>query len=67
MEMQVKRFSPEADQYKGEWIALTPDDEERIVGHGKTPQDAIDQAARAGYRVPVLLFIPVQWPKVLVV
>ena len=65
--MPVKQLPSEADQYKNEWVAILSNNEEKIVGHGKTPKEAVDRAQQAGYPDAILLFIPAEWPKVLVV
>ena len=65
--MPIKQLPPEADQYKNEWVAILSNHQEKIVGHGKTPQEALDRAQQAGYSDPILLFIPAEWPRVLVV
>ena len=43
--------------YKGEWVTLS-NDETRVVGHGKTIEEAIAQAKKQGENRPVLIKSP---------
>lgn len=43
--------------YKGLWIALL-DDEQTVVGSGKTLKDALQEARRKGHKDPILTRMP---------
>ena len=45
------------EKYKGLWVALK-DDEETVVGSGKTAREALDSAIQNGYREPILTRMP---------
>lgn len=64
--MDVRKYPEEVGKYKCEWVALSRDD--RVVGHGKTPEEAILAAKAAGYVQPTqftLAYIPDEWPKLM--
>jgi len=42
------------------WLALTQD-QSMVVGHGATPEAAIDAAIAQGVEEPVLLWAPDKW------
>lgn len=65
--MAVRYFPKEIENHKEEWVAISHDD--RLVGHGKKPEDAIASATAAGYSMMefALLWVPDQWPGVLIV
>lgn len=44
-------------QYRGLWVALK-DDEQTVVGSGKTARQAWDEAQRQGYEQPILTRMP---------
>ncbi|MDO8517788.1 MAG: DUF5678 domain-containing protein [bacterium] len=44
-------------KYAGQWVALK-DDEETVVGHGATLQEAIDMAKACGYDDPIVTVMP---------
>ncbi len=44
-------------KYKGLWVALK-DDEETVIGSGKTAKEALKEAKEKGYQEPVLAKIP---------
>ena len=46
------------EDYKGLWVALNPDDEQTVVGSGKTLRVAMEDAARNGYAKPLMLDVP---------
>ena len=41
-------------KYTQGWLALSPD-YKKVVGHGKTIQNAVDQAQSVGIKDPVLM------------
>ena len=45
------------EKYKGLWIALK-DDEETVVGSGKSAQDALKEARENGVSKPILFRMP---------
>lgn len=66
--MPAKQYPKEINEHKNEWVALSTDD--RIVGHGKTPEEAIAAARSAGYSDLMsfaLLFVPDKWPGIQIV
>jgi hypothetical protein len=44
-------------KYKGLWVALL-DDEQTVVGSGKTAKEAWEEAKRKGYKKPILTRMP---------
>lgn len=62
----VRKLPEEIAGLKEEWAAISFDD--RLVGHGKSPEDAIAAAAAAGCGITdfALLWVPDEWPGVLV-
>lgn len=44
-------------KYKGLWVALK-DDEETVVGSGKTAREAWEKAQKAGYKKPIMTRMP---------
>jgi hypothetical protein len=45
------------ETYKGLWIALK-DDEQTVVGSGKTLQAALEEASKNGYDEPIVTRMP---------
>lgn len=45
------------EKYKGLWVALK-DDEQTVVGSGKTAKEAWESAQRKGYKKPILTRMP---------
>ncbi len=43
--------------YKGEWVALSHD-EKRVLGHGKTIEEALSMARKAEEGRPLLIKVP---------
>ena len=44
-------------KYKGFWIALA-EDEETVVGYGKSAREALEKARKEGYDEPILTRVP---------
>lgn len=44
-------------EYKGQWVALA-DDEETVVGSGKSAKEALTAANAAGTEDPILARVP---------
>jgi len=44
-------------KYKGLWVALL-DDEQTVVGSGKTAKEAWNEAQQKGYKKPILTRMP---------
>jgi hypothetical protein len=42
------------------WLALT-EDESKVVGHGKTPEEAVEAARANGVDDPILIWAPEVW------
>ena len=60
--MPTRQFPSELRKYRNQWVALSR--QEKVVGHGKRPEDALASAERAGHRDVTLIFVPEEWPKV---
>jgi len=45
------------EKYKGLWIALK-DDEQTVVGSGKTLREALEEASKNGYDEPIVTRMP---------
>jgi hypothetical protein len=50
-------WTPIFEKYKGLWVALK-DDEQTVVGSGKTLQEALEEASKNGYDEPILARMP---------
>ena len=46
-----------SEEYKGLWVALK-EDEQTVVGSGKTLQEALEEASNNGYDEPIVTRIP---------
>lgn len=46
-------------KYPGQWVALK-DDEETVVGYGKTAREAMEKAAENDYPEAYLTFMPAE-------
>ena len=44
-------------KYRGLWVALA-DDEQTVLGFGKTAKQALSQASEKGYNSPILTRMP---------
>ncbi len=64
--MPFVQLPEETRLYKKQWVTLTPDFS-KVVGHGKTPDEALKCAKKSGEAHPFLLYIPDEWPETLVV
>ncbi|MBP6881796.1 MAG: hypothetical protein KBC35_04185 [Candidatus Pacebacteria bacterium] len=53
----AKDWSKIYKKYKGLWVALL-EDEETVVGSGKTVREAMMQAEKKGYSSPILSRVP---------
>lgn len=54
---KAKDWSKLYKKYKGQWVALA-DDEETVMGNGKTAKEARDKARARGYRKPIMARMP---------
>jgi hypothetical protein len=50
-------WTPIFEKYKGLWVALK-DDEQTVVGSGKTLQEALAEASKNGYDEPIVTRMP---------
>lgn len=46
-------------KYKGLWVALL-DDEETVVGSGKSLEKALEEANKKGYKQPIVMRVPTE-------
>ncbi len=46
------------DEFNGRYVAMKSFDDNSIVGMGDTPEEALKDAERNGFKDPVLLYIP---------
>lgn len=46
------------NKYCGQYVALKSVDDNTVVGSGKRPEDALDEARKKGIQAPFLLYIP---------
>lgn len=58
-------MTEDALKYRNEWVAFSGD-LQRIVGHGLTAKEAVQMAKDDNEEHAILLFIPQEWPEVLV-
>ena len=54
--MEPYHLPDEALQYKDEWITLSVD-LKRVVGHGKSVDEAMDMGYESGEEFPILFFM----------
>jgi len=47
-------------EYDGKYVALKDFDSHKVIGGGKTPQEAYDKARAKGCREPVIVFVPIK-------
>lgn len=52
-------FTKVYQKYKGLWVALSSN-ENKVVGAGKTPKSAIEEAKKAGVTKPYLFKVPMK-------
>lgn len=55
--MSKRDFTQIYKKYKGEWVALTPD-EKSVVASGKTLKKILEEARVKGYAHPIVMKIP---------
>lgn len=55
--MKSKNWTKIYNKYKGLWVALKQD-EETVVGSGKTLKEAMEQAKEKGYERPIMTRVP---------
>lgn len=48
-----------AQQYPGQWVGLT-DDEQTVIVSGKTVREVMEHAARKGHPKPILFHVPMK-------
>lgn len=58
--LKSKDLSKILEPYSNEWVALS-EDEERVVGHGKTVKEAIEKAKAKGVNSPVVTKVPTEY------
>ena len=46
------------NQYNGRYVAMKSFDDHTVVGSGKDPQTALQEAAEKGAKDPVIVYIP---------
>lgn len=49
-----------SSKYNGKYVALKDFNDNRIVGFGKTSQEAYKKAFKKGYKSPVIVFVPLK-------
>ncbi len=54
---EILDFTEIFDLYKGKWVALTKT-ENKVVGSGISPQEALEESLKKGVKEPVFLKIP---------
>jgi NADPH-dependent glutamate synthase beta subunit-like oxidoreductase len=47
-----------SDKYNGQYVAMKSVDDNTIVGAGKTPNEALEEARKKGIQNPLLLYVP---------
>ncbi len=53
----VKDWTKIQKKYKGLWVAFA-NDEKTVMGSGKTLRGALEQAAKKGYKDPIMTRMP---------
>ncbi len=53
----VPQILVQNDQYNGQYVAFKSSKDLTIVGHGKSPTEALKMAERKGFSHPVLLYV----------
>jgi NADPH-dependent glutamate synthase beta subunit-like oxidoreductase len=54
----MEREMVHSHEYDGRYVAMASDEDNTIVGSGKTPEDALKEARKKGIRNPFLLYVP---------
>lgn len=52
---EARQFDAELRRYVGKWVALVDD---HVVASGDTPAEAMENANKAGYELPVVIRAP---------
>ena len=58
--MKIKDLSKILKPYHNEWVALS-DDEKKVVGRGKTLNEAIKRAKQKGIDFPIVTKVPKEY------
>ncbi|MFA6601337.1 MAG: DUF5678 domain-containing protein [Candidatus Paceibacterota bacterium] len=48
------------ERFKGLWVAIKEEDEETVVGSGKTLKEALEEARKQGYANPIMTRMPLE-------
>jgi len=54
--MKPVDLSPELEQFKGLWVALT--DTDKVISSNKSARQAHEEALKKGYKEPILFKVP---------
>ncbi len=46
------------NKFKGLWVAIREEDQETVVGSGKTLRQALDEAHKNGFANPIMEHVP---------
>lgn len=58
--IKVKDLSKILEPYSDEWVALS-EDEERVVGSGKTIKEVLREAKEKGENAPIITKVPKEY------
>lgn len=47
-----------SNKYNGQYVAMVSAQDNTIVGHGNTPEEALNKAKKKGIKSPFLLYVP---------
>lgn len=57
--MKAIDWTPIQKKYPGMWVAVL-DDQETVVGSGKTVNEALERAHRSGHKDPIIMKLPTE-------
>jgi hypothetical protein len=54
----VEKILLNTKKYNGQYVAIKNPEDNTIVGAGKTPQEALNEAIKNGFNNPFLVYVP---------
>ncbi|UCD27377.1 MAG: hypothetical protein JSV03_09620 [Planctomycetota bacterium] len=54
----MEKLLVNTDKYDGQYVAMVSAEDNTIVGAGKTPEEALNEARKKGVENPFLLYVP---------
>jgi len=54
----MERLMVNSNKYNGQYVAMVSIEDNIIIGHGDTPEEALKKAREKGVQNPFLLYVP---------